>query len=262
MAYVKLFGSILASTIWSEAATTRIVWITMLALANRDGIVEGSLPGLAHLARVSDDECRRALLSLSGPDPESRTKSYDGRRIADVDGGWLILNYELYRDKQTKEDVKEAARLRQQRKRARDGSRLSLPSQSVAPVTHSSPMEEEGAAPDPVTEEIAAALLRHGIFDSAASRRYDLAERLAREGGSPTLVDDVIRFCRAKKARRPAAMAVKVMDLKVPLLQSLLHSSELPPTHPQNMPVPYRDSMTGVDCQCGACAAARAKAVK
>lgn len=120
MAYVKLFGSILASTIWAEPASTRIVWIAMLALADRDGCVSASVPGLAHLARVSEPECIEALAILMAADPDSRTKDHDGRRIAKVDGGWSVLNYEVYRDKASAEESKEKARLRQQRKYTRD----------------------------------------------------------------------------------------------------------------------------------------------
>ena len=47
--YTKLFNSILASTVWSEPNETRIVWITLLAMADKNGIIEGSVPGLAVL---------------------------------------------------------------------------------------------------------------------------------------------------------------------------------------------------------------------
>jgi hypothetical protein len=130
MAYVKLFGSILTSTIWRESPQTRVLWITMLALADRDGVVEASVPGLADLARLSVEDCRRALEVLEGPDPDSRTQIRDGRRIQRVQGGWQVVNYEAYRDRQTAEDVREKARLRQQRKRQRDASRSS---RSVTP---------------------------------------------------------------------------------------------------------------------------------
>jgi hypothetical protein len=73
-------------------------------------MVEASVPGLADMARVSDDECRRALTVLSSPDPDSRTKDNEGRRIEEVPGGWWILNYEYYRDKQTAEDIREKNR--------------------------------------------------------------------------------------------------------------------------------------------------------
>lgn len=36
---IKLFGSIVASTIWREDDKTRLVWITLLALSDRDGFV-------------------------------------------------------------------------------------------------------------------------------------------------------------------------------------------------------------------------------
>lgn len=125
MAYVKLFESILASTIWAEPTDTRIVWVTMLAMADRDGNVQASVPGLAHFARVSEEACKEALASFMRPDKNSRTKTNEGRRIVEVDGGWLVLNYEEYRDRLDYEEKKEKDRLRQQRKRERDAAKVS-----------------------------------------------------------------------------------------------------------------------------------------
>ena len=125
MAYVKLFESILASTIWAEPTDTRIVWVTMLAMADRDGNVQASVPGLAHFARVSEGACKEALASFMRPDKNSRTKTNEGRRIVEVDGGWLVLNYEEYRDRLDYEEKKEKDRLRQQRKRERDAAKVS-----------------------------------------------------------------------------------------------------------------------------------------
>lgn len=102
--YTKLFGSIVASTIWREAKETKIVWITMLAMAGKTGIVEASIPGLADFARVSLEECEKALKVLSSPDPFSRTKDHEGRRIKAIDGGWLLLNHAKYRAKMSAED--------------------------------------------------------------------------------------------------------------------------------------------------------------
>jgi hypothetical protein len=96
--YTKLFSSILDSTIWRESNATRILWITMLAKANRDGLVEAALSCLADLARISVPKCQEALSKLMAPDPYSRTKANEGRRIAECDGGWLILNHAKYRE--------------------------------------------------------------------------------------------------------------------------------------------------------------------
>jgi hypothetical protein len=71
----------------------------MLAMADCRGIVEGSIPGLADLARVTIDECKSALLCFMSPDEYSRTKDHEGRRIEEIDGGWRILNHKNFRDK-------------------------------------------------------------------------------------------------------------------------------------------------------------------
>ena len=95
--YCKLFKSILTSTIWQESKETRLVWITMLALKDRFGEVAGSIPGLASQAGVTLEECKQAIALLQRPDPYSRTQENEGRRIKEVDGGWLILNHDKYR---------------------------------------------------------------------------------------------------------------------------------------------------------------------
>ena len=48
--YSKLFSEICDSTIWREPDHVRIVWITMLAKANKHGEVMASIPGLADAA--------------------------------------------------------------------------------------------------------------------------------------------------------------------------------------------------------------------
>jgi len=97
--YTKLFSTIVTSTIWQEDKDTKILWITMLAIADFDGKVDGSIPGIANIAGLSTGECRAAMSKLMAPDPDSRTQDNEGRRVAEIDGGWIILNYEKYRNK-------------------------------------------------------------------------------------------------------------------------------------------------------------------
>lgn len=120
--YTKLFSSIIDSTVWRESKETKIVWITMLAKSDKGGVVEASLPGLADAAKVSLDECIAALRVLSSPDEYSRTKTHDGRRIAEIDGGWQILNHGKYRDKMGKEERAEYQRnwMQEHRKRKKE----------------------------------------------------------------------------------------------------------------------------------------------
>ncbi len=95
--FTKLFESITDSTIWRTPDTTRLVWITMLAMSDQNGYVAASVPGLADRARVSLEACLEALAAFQAPDQWSRTKDHEGRRIAEVDGGWLLLNHAKYR---------------------------------------------------------------------------------------------------------------------------------------------------------------------
>lgn len=120
MNYVKIFSTLTASTIWSAAYPTRIVWVTLLTMADKDGCVFASVPGLARVANVTRDECDEALATLMSPDPDSSSDENDGRRITSIDRGWNILNYEKYRDLMTLEDKRFKDAERQRRKRVRD----------------------------------------------------------------------------------------------------------------------------------------------
>lgn len=117
--YTKLFSAIVASTLWREDNATRLVWITIIALADRSGRTEGSIPGLADLARVSLADCEHALEKLMAPDPYSRSKDEEGRRIKPIDGGWQIVNHRKYRDRMSADQRREYNRLKQQESRQR-----------------------------------------------------------------------------------------------------------------------------------------------
>jgi hypothetical protein len=95
--FTKLFSSITASTVWCRPSDTRVVWITMLAMADRHGRVWASIPGLAKEAAVSVEACRTAVAEFLAPDPDSRTKVNEGRRIEPIDGGWRLINHAKYR---------------------------------------------------------------------------------------------------------------------------------------------------------------------
>lgn len=105
--FTKLFSSITTSSIWNEDNNTRILWVTMLAMSNKDGYVSASVGGLAHEARISKDDCEKSLQVLSSPDDDSRSKEFDGRRIEVVDGGFQLLNHGKYRAMRSEEERKE-----------------------------------------------------------------------------------------------------------------------------------------------------------
>ena len=98
----------------------------MLAMADEYGIVHAALPGIANRARVSMEECHTAINTLEGPDPQSKSSEWDGRRIERIEGGWLLLNYAKYREIQNKKQRDGAERQRRYRvKKQRDVSQMS-----------------------------------------------------------------------------------------------------------------------------------------
>lgn len=99
--YAKLFGDIVDSSIWNEEPEICKVFVTMLALCDRDGYIRGSPGWLADKAKVRLDVCERSLKKFEAPDPTSRTPDNDGRRIERLPDGWLILNYIAFRDRLT-----------------------------------------------------------------------------------------------------------------------------------------------------------------
>jgi len=77
------------------------------------------MPGLANAARVTVEECEKAVAILEAPDKYSRTREFEGRRIAKVPDGWFVLNHEKFRDKLSgnKEDMQARERMRMMRER-------------------------------------------------------------------------------------------------------------------------------------------------
>lgn len=124
--YVKVFQSILDSTIWQEDLATKVVWITVLAMKDRNGYVGASVPGLARRAGVSLEECEAALAKFKAPDAYSRTRDFEGRRIEEVPGGWRVLNHTFYRNKLSPEDRREYQRVKQAEYRKRRKERRDL----------------------------------------------------------------------------------------------------------------------------------------
>jgi hypothetical protein len=141
MAYVKLDTGILQSTLWIDVPQSR-VFLTALLLAEPKefkepvatfeinemrklkfvvppgwyGFVAASAPGIIHHAQVGQDAGVRALQQLADPEALSRSSDFEGRRMVRIDGGFLILNYMKYRDK----DHTAAARQRRLRDRKRN----------------------------------------------------------------------------------------------------------------------------------------------
>lgn len=139
MPFVKLDCGILSSTIWDDH-DARIVFITALLMAEprefREPVPQihvrklehtgwsaepgwyGFVPaaGVGIIKRaggLSTEDGYDALERLGSPEQESRSQDHDGRRLIRVNGGYLILNYDKYRER----DYTSAERSRRFRER-------------------------------------------------------------------------------------------------------------------------------------------------
>lgn len=149
--FVKLDTRILDSTLWLDAPASR-VFITALLMAEPWDLTEpmaqievrglkptgfvvpagwyGFIPaagiGIIRRSMLSDVEGYAALEALGSADPESRSPEFEGRRLVRVDGGYIILNFIKYRDR----DYGAADRM----KRLRERKKTETVTPNVTPV--------------------------------------------------------------------------------------------------------------------------------
>lgn len=118
--YTKLFSSIVMSSVWEEPADTRLVWVTLLALADQDGLVEGTARSLARVARVPLEAAQTALETFLAPDPFDRSGVAEGRRLEPVEGrGWRLINHAAYRHRMSVDERRGRDAIRKRESRSR-----------------------------------------------------------------------------------------------------------------------------------------------
>lgn len=155
--YVKVDEGILDSTLWANR-DQRDVFLTALIMARPlditeptpqlevdsleptgfivppgwYGFVAAAGPGILRKAVVKSKSGMNALRILGSPDPESRSPDYEGRRLVRVAGGYIVLNYIKYRDR----DYTAAERSQRYRDKKKAGDALELPSRRDAVTPH------------------------------------------------------------------------------------------------------------------------------
>lgn len=117
MGFVKLDDQLGDSSLMACPSDTFKVFFYILSRCGPDGISRTSPTGISAHCFLSLDVVRKAIETLESPDPDSRSKADEGRRIKDVDGGFLVVNYSKYRERGY--SSKDSA-VRMRRKRERD----------------------------------------------------------------------------------------------------------------------------------------------
>jgi hypothetical protein len=101
--WAPLWNTIVNSSVWNrdtpDKKDVKIMWVTFLALKDKNGIVHSTLPGMKKDSGLTLEEAAHAIEVLESPDPLSNNKDFEGRRIQKIQDGWLVLNHRHYRDK-------------------------------------------------------------------------------------------------------------------------------------------------------------------
>lgn len=124
MLFAKLFRSQYDSSI-ANNYLTRWVFNDLVILSDMEGFLDMTPESIARITGVPLEIIRDSIASLLAPDPMSRCKDHDGRRLIpmlDDDGeprpwGWQIVNKPYYLKIKDAETMRERNRLRQARHR-------------------------------------------------------------------------------------------------------------------------------------------------
>lgn len=103
MGYSVLFDSVLDGTLFGKWPHTGI-WTCLLSQADRYGVIDKHPNLLAAKIGVPVEQLLACIHDFMQPDPGSRTKEADGRRLELVDPGvrdwgWRVINHGAYRER-------------------------------------------------------------------------------------------------------------------------------------------------------------------
>lgn len=96
--FAPIFTKILDSSLWEEPYTVRLLFVTMLALKDADHVVRYNDYQLHRRANMKLEEVKEGLKILQNPDIRRGGQEFEGRRIKQVEDGWLILNGQEYEE--------------------------------------------------------------------------------------------------------------------------------------------------------------------
>ena len=139
--YGKLFEQMYKGSMIAAGWEALIVMQQLVILADRHGEVEMTPQAISNTTTIPLDIVAKGLQVLMEPDPMSRSKAEEGRRIVLLDPdrpwGWSLVNYQYYVELASKEDKrrKDAERLAEKRNEnnnSQDVAKCRSMSQSVA----------------------------------------------------------------------------------------------------------------------------------
>jgi hypothetical protein len=148
--FAKIFSQIFDSSIAADYMN-RHVFMDLLVLADREGVVDMTLDAVSRRTNVPEEIVAHAISVLMTPDPKSRSGDEEGRRLIPLDShrdwGWQIVNYEHYRN--IRDEEARRAYFRDKQRAHREKNRQTM-SSGVKDSQTKSPRHNASASPSMV----------------------------------------------------------------------------------------------------------------
>lgn len=98
-----------------------VLFMYLISRADDSGFVRRpSLRVVGACTGLTPEEHAKAIEELEAPDPDSRSKAHEGRRILKEDDGWLIVNFSHYQGIQREDQRRESVRKAVSKYRSKD----------------------------------------------------------------------------------------------------------------------------------------------
>lgn len=161
----KFFASAFTGSLFGAGPTVFAVWGYVIANA-RDSQVELNPQLLASILGTTQDDVATAIGKLCAPDPNSRSKEEDGRRlIKEGQFAYRVVNHAAYRDIRNDEERRAYFRDKKREQRLRDKQAQAQPQQGI------------GAPPQdahiPTWDEVKVLASMRAIPETSARAFYD-----------------------------------------------------------------------------------------
>ena len=118
--YGKHFAQTYTGSMFGAGPVVFAVWGYVIANARRDGTVEVNAQLVAAALGASVEDVGKALSYLTSPDPTSRSKEHDGKRLLPLgEFLYIVPNYKRFNAMRNDDERRAYNRIKQQESRAR-----------------------------------------------------------------------------------------------------------------------------------------------
>lgn len=154
--YGKLFASLYQGTLRGRPDEL-LVFTNLIACADADGVCDKHPRAIAEEVGLPIERVHAALAALEAPDPDSRSQAEDGARLIRIDEhrswGWMLVNYQHYRDIRDPVERRKQVREAVQRHRTRRKESGNQQSSDVIAGNQSNPLYRMKAKAEAEAEE-------------------------------------------------------------------------------------------------------------